>query len=117
MFGSFSSSCGPEELDRELEVKLFLGMLGWEDSRVSAGFIGLAGPGGSDLRNLRRSRLAGTAIMQCNSDFHGRNWRDCIVLDGPNRSIEFARLAALLRCWLPSGTILDLGLIQRTSSS
>ena len=64
MFGSFSSSCGPEELDRELEVKLFLGMLGWEDSRVSAGFIGLAGPGGSDLRNLRHrngSRLAGTA--------------------------------------------------------
>lgn len=120
MFGSFSSSCGPEELDRELEVKLFLGMLGWEDSRVSAGFIGLAGPGGSDLRNLRRrngSRLAGTAIMRCNSDFHGRNRRDCIVLDGPNRSIEFARLAALLRCWLASGTILDLGLIQRTSSS
>ena len=29
-------SSSSEELDRELEVKVFLGMLGWEDSRVSA---------------------------------------------------------------------------------
>jgi len=59
----------------------------------------------------------GTDIMRCNSDFHGRNRHDCIIVDGSNRSTDFARLAALLRCWLPSGTILDLVLIQRTSPS
>ena len=51
-------------------------------------------------------------LLQCNEQFHGSSRYDWILLDSDSDALEIARLCALLRCTLPSGTILDLAMVH-----
>jgi len=51
-------------------------------------------------------------ILRCNPDFHGSSRFDCVIIHDDAPGITCARLEGLIRCWLPSGTVLDLALIH-----
>lgn len=50
-------------------------------------------------------------ILRCNPDFHGHPRFDCVVVHDDAPGLTCARLKGLIRCWLPSGRVLDLALI------
>ena len=50
-------------------------------------------------------------IMRCNPNFHGQTRFDCVIIHDDAPGITCARLNGLLRCWLPSGNVLDLALV------
>jgi hypothetical protein len=56
-------------------------------------------------------------ILRCNPHFHGEPRYDCVVVHDDAPGITCARLQSLVRCWLPSGKIVDLALIRGFSSS
>ncbi|PPQ86475.1 hypothetical protein CVT25_008074 [Psilocybe cyanescens] len=51
-------------------------------------------------------------ILRCNPDFHECKRYDCVIVndDGPGTTV--ARLHLLLRCWLPSGKVVDMALVH-----
>ena len=53
----------------------------------------------------------GQDLLHCNSLFHDRPRFDCVVVNDDSPGMSVARLLDLFRCWLPSGTVLDLALI------
>ncbi len=56
-------------------------------------------------------------ILRCNADFHGRVRFDCVVIHDDAPRITCARLQGLIRCWLPSGKVVDVALIHRFTRS
>jgi len=55
--------------------------------------------------------------MRCNPNFHGQSRLDCVVVHDDAPKVTCARLKGLIRCWLPSGKVLDLALICGFSRS
>jgi hypothetical protein len=51
-------------------------------------------------------------ILRCNSDFHGQPRFDCVVIHDDAPGITCARLQSLIRCWLPSGKVVDFAIIH-----
>ena len=51
-------------------------------------------------------------ILRCNSDFHGQPCFDCVVIHDDAPGITCAHLQSLIRCWLPSGKVVDFALIH-----
>lgn len=56
-------------------------------------------------------------IMRCNPDFHGRSRFDCVVINDDAPGITISRIRDLIRCWLPSGKVIDVALIHGFSPS
>lgn len=56
-------------------------------------------------------------ILRCNPIFHGWSCFDCVVIHDDAPGITCAHLKGLIRCWLPSGLVLDLALIHRFTHS
>ena len=56
-------------------------------------------------------------ILRCNPDFHGKPRFDCVVIHDDAPGITCARLEGLIRCWLPSGKVVDFALIHRFTHS
>ena len=50
-------------------------------------------------------------ILRCNPNFHGEPRFDCVVIHDDAPGITCARLKSLIRCWLPSGKVVDFALI------
>ena len=50
--------------------------------------------------------------LRCNPDFHGKPRFDCVVIYDDAPGITCARLESLIRCWLPSGKVVDFVLIH-----
>ena len=55
--------------------------------------------------------------MRCNPKFHGQPRYNCVIIHDDAPALSVARLCDLFRCWLPSGKIIDLALVQRFSDS
>jgi len=51
-------------------------------------------------------------ILRCNPNFHGGPRFDCVIIYDDAPGITCARLQSLIRCWLPSGKVLDLALVR-----
>ena len=51
-------------------------------------------------------------ILHCNPNFYGEPHFDCVVIHDDAPGITCARLQSLIRCWLPSGKVVDFALIH-----
>jgi hypothetical protein len=49
--------------------------------------------------------------------FHGEPRYECVVVHDDAPRLTCARLQSLIRCWLPSGKVLDLALIHGFTNS
>ncbi len=56
-------------------------------------------------------------IMRCNQDFHGQPRYDCVIINDDAPGITISRLRDLIRCWLPSGRVVDLAVMHCFSPS
>ncbi|KAF7314762.1 hypothetical protein MKEN_00950200 [Mycena kentingensis (nom. inval.)] len=56
-------------------------------------------------------------IIRCNPLFHGRERFDSLLINMTDPGLHFARVAALLRCKLPSGREVDVALARMFESS
>lgn len=56
-------------------------------------------------------------ILRCNPNFHGGPRFDCVIIHDDAPGITCARLQSLIRCWLPSGKVLDFALVRRFTCS
>jgi hypothetical protein len=55
--------------------------------------------------------------MRCNPNFHGRPRYDCVVINDDASDTTISRIRDLIRCWLPSGKVIDIALIRGFSPS
>jgi hypothetical protein len=55
--------------------------------------------------------------MRCNPNFHGRSRYDCVIINDDAPGTTLARLRDLIRCWLPSGKVIDVALKHGFSPS
>lgn len=54
-----------------------------------------------------------TDIMQCNPDFHSCPCYDCVAIHEKSPHLTIGHLRDLFQCWLPSGTVIDIAVINR----
>jgi hypothetical protein len=49
--------------------------------------------------------------LRCNSDFHGCERYDCVIINEDSPGLTIVRLRLLLRCRLTSGKVIDMALV------